>query len=171
MTRTTQITHTLTRCHRGGLMALTAAVAGLPMLAAAPAFADHNRSTTVVVTNGGFGFSYHDARCAPPPPPPSWAQREFERGQCDGRTDGAREGYSDGLRDCFDLRIRLDFCRLSRPFEDGYRSTYKQAYSDAFQRGRCELQARLERERCERERCERERHFDHGPAWGVWWRR
>lgn len=153
---------------------LTAAFLGLavvaPMLAAAPALAVQ-KDVTVVISNGGFTFGL---RSAPPVnciPIDSWATREFERGQRAGRNEGFDAGYRDGLRgDCFDQRIRLDLCRLSRPFEDGYRSTFKRAYGEGFERGRCERLARLERERCERERqCQAQWNRGHG--WGPPWRR
>lgn len=175
-----RIFQSVTRTCNGVVATFTAICAGAPMLAAAPAFADHNQ-VQVVVSNGGFTFGLRSGpavQCLPPVqcvPADTWATREFERGQCAGRNDGVREGFSDGLRDCFDLRIRTDFCRMSRPFEGGYRNTYKQAYSDAFQRGRCERLARIERERCERERFERERQchveWNHGRGWGPPWSR
>ena len=176
----TQTLHQLHRTRRGLVVALVGVGAVVPMLAAAPAFADHQ--VQVSVTNGGFSFGLQSAPNVKCVPIDSWANREFERGQCAGRDDGSREGFCDGLRNCFDLRIRLDLCRSSRPFEDGYRSTYKHTYSEAFSKGNCERMARIERERCERERLvrlererwERERQchieWNHGRGWGPPWR-
>ena len=163
---TTRIIHGLTILRRNAI-AFTALAAAAPLLAAAPAHADNNKCATVIVSNGGLSVAYHQDDCCKPGG--AWATREFDRGQRTGRDEGFDSGFRDGLRGgCLDHRITLDFCHLSRPFEDGYRSTYKCAYEDGFEKGRCERLARIERERRERECC---RAPIRGWGWGSPWRR
>src|SRR5262245_1043106 len=95
--RTSQL---LIRTRRGLAVALFGVASAAPMLAAAPAFADH-ASVQVAVSNGCFSFGLRSGPPVACRPVDNWATREFERGQCAGRNDGQNEGFSDGLRDCF----------------------------------------------------------------------
>jgi hypothetical protein len=159
MTRTQRFSNLLRGFGRTGAVALTAAVAAVPLLAAAPAHAGGKECFSIAVSTGGFAFGYHDDGCCRPSPN-AWAAREYERGVQAGHSDGFNNGYRDGLRgDRFCADPRIDFCRLSRPFQDGYRSDYGCEYREGFEKGRSERQ------------CQRDRDCCRGHAWGAWWRR
>src|SRR5690349_9461184 len=96
MNLVSQTLHTFIRTRRGLAIALMGLGAAAPMIAAAPAFADHQ--VQVSVNNGGFSFGLQSAPSVKCFPVDSWATREFERGQCAGRSDGSCEGFNDGLR-------------------------------------------------------------------------
>lgn len=85
----------------------------------------------------------------------SWAQRQFERGQCDGRSDGYDAGYYDGLygRAYCDWP-RRSLCGRSRYYKEGYECAYASAYRRGYERGSCGSHDRRHR-----------RHRGHGHDW------
>src|SRR6267142_6591516 len=146
---------------RAGALTLTAAALALALLAAAPAKADHREAANVIISNSGITLSYrngYDDRCVTFDN--AWAAREYERGVRAGHNEGFNSGYRDGLRgNCLADAPRIDFCHLSRPFQDGYRSAYSCEYRDGFDKGRCERQCQLDRER------QRDRDWDRDRQW------
>jgi hypothetical protein len=166
----TSLLHTLIRrfAPRTTTNLLIAAVAAGSLAHGSVALAGPGQPRVVVY--GGPIVVRQRVECCPAPER-DWAQHEFDRGTVAGRADGNAQGYRDGLAGrCFSPEFRCD-SRLSRPFRDGYSRTFECAYREAYDRGRCERLAQLERERCrlERERAH-DRCVDRRIEWHVWGR-